>query len=126
MDSHDMTSQANVRPGDDIRALAAEVENPTAAYKTIPAWRERSLVALSGIPDSLWAIQFDVATRDLGLPDPQHAESWDVWQFEESIRGAAALLVGAATELDRRAAMDNQPVAPDAIRDAIANLGMST
>lgn len=101
--------------------MAAEVDDPSAVYKSIPAWRERALVALSGITGSLWAIEFEVATRDLSLPDPQLAESSDVWQFEESVRKAAALLIGAASELDKRSATNSQPVAPDAVRDAIAN-----
>jgi len=102
--------------------LAEEVADPTAVYKGIPAWRERSIVALSHAkPDqSLRAIEFEAATRDLILPDPLLAESWDVSQFEESVRKAAAVLVGEAAELDQRSIRDSGPVAPEAVRNAIA------
>jgi hypothetical protein len=103
--------------------LAEEVVDPTAIYKSISAWRERSLVALSHATPSLAlrAIEFEAATRELTLPDPELPESWDVWQFEESVRKAAAILVGAAAELDRQAAIANGPVTPDAVRNAIAS-----
>jgi hypothetical protein len=111
-------------PGDELRRLADEVDDPTSVYKKIPAWRERSLVALSNTspPLSMWAIKFEAATRDLQLPDPSLAESWDVWNFEQAMREAAAILVGAATELAQRSALNTGPVAPDAVRDAIANV----
>jgi hypothetical protein len=111
-----------LRPGEVLRRLADEVADPIAAYKNIPAWREQSIVALSHAAHdlSLWAIQFEAATRELSLPDPALAESWDAWQFEESVRKAAALLVGAAAELDQRSTRDSASVAPEAVRNAIA------
>lgn len=109
--------------GDAIRSLAAEVDHPISAYKSIPAWRTRSLVALSNGPPDIakWATQFEEATQNLTLPDPALAESWDVWQFEESVRTAAAILIGVATELDQRSTRDRGAVVPERVRDAISN-----
>ena len=111
-----------LRPGDALRSLAEEVADPTTVYKKIPAWRERSLVELSNARPALsvWAIQFDAATRALTPPDPALAESWDVWEFEESVRKAAAVLIGAAAELDQRSTRGGGTVAPEALRNAIA------
>jgi hypothetical protein len=113
---------SSLHAGDELRSLADEVADPTAVYKNLPAWREKSIVALSKAASelSVWATEFEVTSRDLALPDPALAESWDVWQFEESVRKAAAVLVGAASELDRRSAPDSGPVSPDAVRNAIA------
>jgi abortive infection Abi-like protein len=109
--------------GDQLRQLAAEMENPVDAYKSVASWRERSLAALSHAPSdlSLSALHFEASTRDLRLPDPQLAESWDVWDFEESVRKAAAILIGAAADLDQHVRQSQASVSPDALRNAIAD-----
>lgn len=108
-------------PGDQMRLLAGEVADPVASYRELPAWKERAAAALriSFGERSTWVGRFDVATRDLALPAPALAESWDVFEFEEGVRKAAALLVGAAAELDGSPAPARR-IAPDRLRQEIA------
>jgi hypothetical protein len=115
-------SGSPAQPGDLLRTLADEVAKPIESYRALPAWRVRCLQALSNAPAglSLWTTRFEAASQELSLPDPALAESWDVWQFEEAVREAAAVLVAAAVALDEQYARFH-PVTPATLRSTIAD-----
>jgi hypothetical protein len=109
----------------ELRTLAGEMANPAEQYRDFPAWRARSLGRLAELGDhGLASAEFRAKTDELRLPAPALAEEWDVWEFESKVHEAAAILLGAAEGVERRApwaAATRPRIASKEVRDAIAD-----
>ncbi len=80
-----------------LRLVSEKIAEPLREYQDVPSWAERVDGLLAAREDlSEWRTKFDDIRDQLGhLPAPSLAESWDVFEFEQTFRRGIGVIQSA-------------------------------